>query len=145
MDGMLAAMREILEACYPGLLDRPPQAIPFQATASRLDQDTRQLDAALGDAGTSPKGTIHAARQRLIESHHAMLEGIPGWPPEFRGLVQQDGINRVWRELDGRETDLPDRELIRHLQLELRNWELTNLRRFVGLIGTSRTGTGMSE
>ena len=145
MDGMLAAMREILEACYPGVLDRPQHAVPFEAAASRLDQDTRELDAALGDAGTSPKGTIHAARQRLIESHRAMIETIPGWPLEFRGLVHQDGLSRVWRELDEHESDLPDRELFRHLQLELRNWELTNLRRFVGLIGTSRAGTGKSE
>ena len=136
MEGMLAAMREILDVCFPGLLDRPQPAVPFEAAASRLDQDTRELNAALVDAATSSNGTIHAARQRLIESHRAVIKTIPDWPEEFRGLVHQDGINRVWRDLDEHEIDLPDHELIRHLQLELRNWELTNLRRFVGLIGS---------
>ena len=56
--------------------------------------------------------------------------------------MHQDGINRVWRDLDEHETDLPDLELIRHLQLELHDWELTNLRRFVGLIGTVKDCRG---
>jgi hypothetical protein len=139
MDEMLAAMREILEACYPRVLDRPRQKVPFEASASRMDHATRELNVALEHAGTSCLGTIHAARRRFLESHRALIETIPTWPPEFRGLVHQDGLSRAWRELDEHETDLRDREVIRHLQLELRNWEQTNLCRFARLVGMDET------
>jgi hypothetical protein len=75
-----------------------------------------------------------------------LIETVPSWPADLRGLLHDESLARTWRELDHPETDLRGREVIDHLRLELRRWELTNVCRFASLVSNGvAAGAALGE
>ena len=146
VDEMVTAMREVLFAAHGGMLDRAQPSFSFEAMAARLHVHAREFKAALELSCPVRPEQINAARRRFLESQRALIETVPSWPPDLRGLLHDESLARTWRELNHSETDLRGREVIDHLRLELRRWELTNVCRFASLVSNGvAAGAALGE
>jgi hypothetical protein len=146
VDEMVTAMREVLFAAHGGMLDRAQPSFSFEAMATRLHVHAREFNAALELSCPVRPERINAARRRFLESQRALIETVPSWPADLRGLLHDESLARTWRELDHPETDLRGREVIDHLRLELRRWELTNVCRFASLVSNGvAAGAALGE
>ena len=72
-------------------------------------------------------------RERFLDSYQELVGSLHQWPPEFAGLFRDINYQRPWRRLDPAQPDAIDSETLRHLSTELREWEGTNLRKFLRL------------
>jgi hypothetical protein len=130
LEETVAAMRVVLETTMRGP-DLPSLAHTGQTHGGRLDAATRSLACALGDAPGAHGLNGHVAE--FVESYAAMVEDLPRWPRECRGLWNDVAYKGewVWRK---EPPERKDAAAVIHLRDRVARWEQTNLRKFLRLI-----------
>ena len=134
IDELLAALRKILDASWrDGSSPATTEwKAPFEQLCVRLDRATRDLKVAMNPPDGHVNG-MYGLRSNFLELYQDCVRSLKDWPEEFTGLwrdVDYQGI--LWRALPELR-DAGDEDILRHFRQEFREWERTNLRKYLRL------------
>jgi hypothetical protein len=138
IDQIVAAMQQILKRLdvVPGRLDK---TLPLSGAERDLENATQMLQSALeiGDLESALK-----AYREFIPTYREVVGQLPEWPAEFRSLLDDIDYEIPLCTLSTNESIpvslRPD--LLLHLQDRWQQWQISNLRKYLGLMMSQTRG-----
>jgi hypothetical protein len=131
---LIAAMREVLDAAYGLVENRPAGRSPFGPLCVQLEEATEDLESAIRHTGLSD---VNAARCNFLQAYQGLVQALPEWPQDFAGLFRDVDYQSAWRHAVLAPWEEDDPELLRHFRAEVRKWQGTNLRKLLRLACSS--------